>query len=392
MPLTRIQILTELVVAGKASTAEQAELAALIDSIASDEDLSAVLQQAFTKTEAALPMPGEMRQRILTSILAENREKDIPSSRIRSLGFRKWAAAAAVLIVLGTVIFLMVRQPANSPQVATVKEEVIRPGKQGAVLTLADGRQIVLDSSGNGIIAHQSGTEIRLQNGTLAYDAAVANGSSFNTISTPAGRQYQVVLPDGSHVWLNAGSSLKYPTAFTEQTRKVELTGEAYFEITKKAKLQFQVFVNGSSLVDVLGTSFNIDAYQDGEAVKTTLLDGAVKVSNAGTNAQPVILKPGQQSQQHSVSGKIDVLNQVDIDNVMAWKNNKFNFDGIPLKEIMKQLERWYDIEVVYEGQAPVFEFYGQLSRNNSLNDILEAFKDSDLHFRLEGRKLIIMK
>ncbi|MBO9635925.1 MAG: FecR domain-containing protein [Chitinophagaceae bacterium] len=392
MPLTRIQILTELVVAGKASAAEQLELAALIDGIGSDEELSTVLQQAFAKTEASLPMSGEMRQKILTSILAESGDKALPKAKLHSLRFTKWVAAAAALIAVGTVIFFMVRKPAEPLPIADVKKEVIQPGKQGAVLTLADGRQIVLDSSGNGIIAQQSGTEIRLQNGTLAYDAAVANGSSFNTIATPAGRQYQVVLPDGSHVWLNAGSSLKYPTAFTEQTRKVELTGEAYFEVAKKAKQQFQVAVNGSSLVDVLGTSFNIDAYQDGAAIKTTLLDGAVKVSNAGSNPQPVVLKPGQQSQQHGASGTIEVLKQVDIDNVMAWKNNKFNFEGIPLKEIMKQLERWYDIEVVYEGPAPVFEFYGELSRNNSLNDILEAFKDSDLHFRLEGRKLIIMK
>jgi transmembrane sensor len=256
---------------------------------------------------------------------------------------------------------------------------------------------------GNQLVADENGVAVVLENGRLAYNSKGADSleTQYNTMTTPNGRQFVVVLSDGTKVWLNSASSLRYPTVFTGNERKVQITGEAYFEVAKDAGKPFRVAVNGKAEIEVLGTHFNIKGYGNEEIIKTTLLEGAVKISMSANAASPnskqnaVVLKPGQQAQLNQSIGQqqnIKVSDDVDVSSVMAWKDGLFNFEGMHLKEVMKQLERWYDIEVVYEGAVSDIEFYGELSRNNSLDKILEAFKDAELKFRLEGRKLVVLE
>ncbi|GAA3951882.1 DUF4974 domain-containing protein [Chitinophaga oryziterrae] len=293
-----------------------------------------------------------------------------------------WWAAAAVLLLAGSSTWLIFKQPATK-EIVAVKD--IAPGKTGAILTLANGDVIELDSLKNGIIATQQGTSLNLQNGILSYDAKDAADVSYNTIRTPKARQFRVVLPDGSEIWMNAESSLKYPTAFIKN-RIVEISGEAYFEVTKNAALPFKVKIGDKAAVEVLGTRFNVNAYSDEQSINTTLLEGSVKV-NRGT--QSTILKPGQQA---AVNETLTVNNDVNTDQVIAWKTGVFNFDGLGIEAVMRQLSRWYDIEVIYEQGIPSTKFYGEIGRNLNLSQVLEGLKLSGVHFRIEnGKRLVVL-
>ncbi|UYQ94454.1 FecR family protein [Chitinophaga horti] len=306
--------------------------------------------------------------------------REVPVRRMRY----RWVAAAAVVALLagGTWYWQAQQAPLTSvtPQLAD-----ITPAKPGAILTLADGSTVVLDSLGNGEIANQQGVKTVLKNGQLAYEGMGA-ANSFNSIATPKGRQFNVILPDGSKVWLNAESSLRYPTAFTGKERRVQVTGEAYFEIGKNEQAPFFVEVPGRAEVAVLGTRFNINAYADEAALNTTLLEGAVKVT--GPN-QSTLLKPGNTAE---LTGNLRVV-LADIDKVMAWKNGVFNFEGATLPEVMRQLSRWYDIEVEYEPGLANIVFGGKMSRDVSLAGLLRGLEATGVHFRLEaGRKLVVHK
>ncbi|KAI9452861.1 anti-FecI sigma factor, FecR [Russula earlei] len=311
---------------------------------------------------------------------------------------KKWMRYAAILIVMlaGALVYL---QYHNKPQQILARVNTlpakndITPGKEGAILTLDGGGTVVLDSMGNGFVADQDGSRISLKNGQLVYDANGVNAGkiAYNTMSTPKGRQFRVTLPDGTQVWLNAASSLRYPTAFVGKDRRVEITGEAYFEVAKDPTRPFHVKINGKTEVEVLGTHFNINAYQNEESINTTLLEGSVKVHNGN---QKTVIKPGQQAQVANTiaaTGIIKVNDNVDIDRVMAWKNGVFDFNDATLVEVMKQLERWYDIEVVYEKGVPPFEFVGKMQKNLSLSEVLRGLEVSKVHFRTEDRKLIVL-
>jgi ferric-dicitrate binding protein FerR (iron transport regulator) len=293
-----------------------------------------------------------------------------------------WWAAAAILLLAGSSTWLIFKQPVTK-EIAAVKD--IPPGKTGAILTLANGNVIELDSLKNGIIATQQGTSLSLQNGTLSYNAKNADAVSYNTIRTPKARQFQVVLPDGSEVWLNAESSLKYPTAFIKD-RTVEISGEAYFEVTKNAALPFKVKIGDKAAIDVLGTRFNVNAYSDEQSISTTLLEGSVRVNKGAASA---ILKPGQQA---AVNESLTVNNDVNTAQVIAWKTGVFNFDNMGIEAIMRQLSRWYDIEVTYEQGIPSTKFYGEIGRNLNLSQVLEGLKLSGVHFRIEnGKRLVVL-
>lgn len=316
-------------------------------------------------------------------------EQELPP--VRRLSFlRRWAAAAAILVLLAAGYFFLFtdRSSKQAPIVSQSPVIDIAPGKEGAILTLADGRTVVLDSLGNGVIATQNGSTVVLKNGQLAYDAdGAATAIAYNTMSTPKGRQFQLVLPDGTKVWLNAASSLRYPTVFAGTEREVEVTGEAYFEVAKNKQKPFRVKINEQTTVEVLGTHFNINSYQNEEHINTTLLEGSVKVINGN---ERIIITPGQQAQ---VAGqaKIKVVNGVDLEKVMAWKNGMFNFQDATLKEVMRQLERWYDIDVVYEKGVAEPEFMGKMGKDLSLSEVLRGLRMSEVHTRIEGRKLIVM-
>jgi ferric-dicitrate binding protein FerR (iron transport regulator) len=210
-------------------------------------------------------------------------------------------------------------------------------------------------------------------------------------MATPRGGQYRLVLPDGSRVWLNAVSSIRFPTAFTGQERKVEISGEAYFEVVKDPSRPFRVLVrpaagNRNMEVEVLGTHFNINAYQDEPAIKTTLLEGSVKVTN-GTDH--TMIRPGQQTQL-SINGVTKVIQDADVSEAVAWKEGRFQFNDTELKTIMRQVMRWYDVDLEYKGNVPDRYFTADISRNKTLSGVLTILKLSDVDFRLDGKKLTV--
>jgi ferric-dicitrate binding protein FerR (iron transport regulator) len=246
-------------------------------------------------------------------------------------------------------------------------------------------------------VARQTGANLLLHDGRLTYDPIREKTTEtvYNTMTTPRGRQFQLTLPDGTMVWLNAASSIRYPTVFTGTERQVEITGEAYFEVTKNIKMPFRVRVDDRADIEVLGTHFNVNAYENEKTLNTTLLEGSIRVltvSGEQTSRKMtdgVILKPGQQAQLRT---ELHVFNNTDIDKVMAWKNGAFNFEDLPLEEAMRQLERWYDIKVKYENGVPDIRFGGKIGRDVSLADLLQILAGTKLKFRIEkGRELIIM-
>ncbi|WP_114940611.1 FecR family protein [Mucilaginibacter endophyticus] len=313
------------------------------------------------------------------------------NNKLRWIGY-----AAAVLLLAALAIPLNKRRPAEQPQNLANQHKDIPPGTNKAVLTLADGSTIVLDSAKHGQIASQQNVLIREdENGKVVYEAAhetqepaapaPAETIAMNMLATPRGGQYQVVLPDGTKVWLNAASSLKYPTAFTGNERRVELTGEAYFEVSKDPSKPFNV-KTASQTVTVLGTHFNINSYTDEGATKTTLLEGSVRVtSNTG---QSVKIKPGEQAV--NTLSNININENANIDEAVAWKNGKFVFSNTDLQTIMRQLSRWYDVDVEYQGKTAQKHYMGRISRNVPVSQIFEILKTSGLNFTINGRKIIV--
>lgn len=333
------------------------------------------------------PFAREEWDPVLQKIIATGKDREQASKpRIRSLR-RYWAAAAVILLLsTGAYIWTIRQNNTGTPETTAA----ITPGKSGAILTLADGSRVAVDSLGNGVIATQNGAQVLLQNGQLSYNATstAGTGIQYNTMTTPNGRQFSVRLPDGTNVWLNAASSIRYPTVFNGSERKVEITGEAYFDVIKNAQQPFRVIVNGKAEIAVLGTQFNVNAYEDVRSVNTTLIAGSVGVKETTGKNNYVVLEPGQQAE---LSTGIKVTT-ADVDKVMAWKNNLFNFEGISLQDAMHQLERWYDIDVVYENGIPDIKFFGEIDRNVNLGDLLQILSNAKLRFRIEGRKLVIMQ
>lgn len=307
-----------------------------------------------------------------------------------------WYLAAAVLLMSGTGIYFS----SGSISSALPKENnqlagSVQPGGNKAFLTLSNGKKISLTDTTNGQIAEQSGISItKTASGQLVYtvknSATLKNAgkTEFNTIETPPGGQYQIDLPDGTKVWLNAASSLKFPTHFAGTQRRVELTGEGYFEVSKDKKKPFTV-VTAQQQVQVLGTHFNINAYKDENATRTTLLEGSVKVLTGTQNQAPKLLSPGQQSTVAKNTFKVD---HVDTDNVIAWKNGYFTFNGEDLEVSMRKLSRWYNVEVVYEGNFDNISFGGSISRSRSLTEVLKILElTRKMKFKIEGRRVIVM-
>jgi transmembrane sensor len=284
-----------------------------------------------------------------------------------------WLRYAAAALVLTCIWKIDSKQPAPS---VIVKTADIPPGHEGAVLTLADGKQIELDTLSNGIIARQNGTQLMMKNGALSYQGGKNTQSVLNKISTPNGRQFHLVLPDGSKVWLNAASSITYAIG---GERKIQMTGEAYFEIVKNAADPFIVYVNDSTSIEVLGTTFNINSYDE---VKTTLVEGSVNVHD---HSHVIHLKPGEQLRLNNIS-------RPNIENVTAWKNGLFNFDGYDVKGVMRELGRWYDLEIIYEGEPEMNELTGEVQRSLTLSQVMKILQKLHINYRTEGRKLIIMK
>ncbi|MGN6421255.1 MAG: FecR family protein [Pseudobacter sp.] len=306
----------------------------------------------------------------------------------------KYASAAAIFIAAGLGIYRFVisnsaQTIAEQPSGSVLSSTEIQPGGNKAMLTLADGSVVALNDAQDGVLATQGGVNVvKLNNGELSYQAdnKQANEVLFNTIATPRGGKYRLTLPDGSKVWLNAESSLRYPTAFTGKTRGVVLKGEAYFEVTSNAAQPFLVEVKDLK-VDVLGTRFNIMAYENETITATTLVDGAVRVSAA---SRQLLLKPGQQALQGE-HGSMKMVNDADIQQALAWKNDYFQFNADRFDQLMRQIERWYDVSVKFEGAVPERKFGGKISRLSPLNDVLRILELSDVKFRVEGKTITVI-
>jgi transmembrane sensor len=305
----------------------------------------------------------------------------------------KWVAAASVILLISTVsIFKInnVRQNEQFGATETQKKELkndVAPGQTGAILTLSTGQKILLDSAANGSLAQQGNVGVIKRNGELIYNSeGNATGIVYNTMTTPKGRQFNLVLADGSKVWLNAASSITFPIVFTGKERKVTITGEAYFEVAHNAAMPF-IVEKGNASVLVLGTHFNVNAYDDESEINVTLLEGSVNVRNGSNNNT---IKPGQQA-QFKQDGKIMVLSDVDIDNVVAWKNGRMHFQGADIGTVMRQMSRWYDVEIVYNKKLDDL-FYADIPRATMLSDVLKALElTKGVHFKIEGRKVTVI-
>jgi hypothetical protein len=308
---------------------------------------------------------------------------------------RWFKISAAVLLILfvsslvywSTMYLKRDKSLANNVLPNTIQTS-IKPGTNRAILTLGDGRTIELDSLKNGDIV-SGNSKIIKQGASLVYDGSQlptrGTAVGFNTLSTPRGGQYKIVLPDGSKVWLNASSSLHFPTAFTGNARDVELIGEGYFEIAENKEKPFHVNVNGMQ-IEVLGTRFNVNAYANENAIKTSLLSGSVKIKTGNTSS---LLKPGQQGVVKKDADNIEVA-KVDVNEAIAWKNGLFQFDNADIKNIMRQISRWYDVEVEYEGKIPDRRFEGKITREAQLSDVLKILELSGIKFSIQGKEIIV--
>jgi transmembrane sensor len=334
-------------------------------------------------------------------------ELDITPQRIKAIGEKVYRelpgndssfikigttlAAAAVTIGIMITIAIKLTTPDIDPNLG--KAEDVPPGKNKAILTLSNGKKIALDDSANGQVATQAGFKIiKTQDGKLTYNAAGTAQSEIalvpNSISTPNGGQWQVILPDGSKVWLNSASSLDYPASFKNQKERiVRLTGEAYFEVAKD-KLHPFIVKSDKQTVAVLGTHFNINSYDNEAAVKTTLEEGSIKITNL--NGIEKILVPGQEAM---LTGTRLAIHEADLTEALAWKNGYFRFNDENIQSIMRKLARWYDIEVYYKDDTPTDGLNGKVSRYKNISQVLKALEATKIvHFKVEGRRVTVMK
>ena len=328
-----------------------------------------------------------METRIINPGLADNSRRS----------WMRWIAAASIIMIigLGGYYFFSGKEEMQNDIVQTPasQEDIKAPVSSRATITLANGQQVYLDSFKSGTIALEGFVQVKkLPDGQIVYTKGQMDSKGsvakliYNTLTNPRGsRVIDMTLADGSRVWLNAGSSLTFPVSFTGNDRQVSITGEAYFEIKEDKLKPFKVLFNETQ-VEVLGTHFNINAYDDEPDARTTLLEGSIKIN---TRNEYKILKPGNQAVIDG--GDMQILNKVNVDETIAWKNGFFEFNNADIETLLRQSARWYDIQVAYQGNKPADRFTGKISRSVNLSEFLKVLEYSEVHFKMEGRKLSIM-
>jgi len=383
LKVNEIQILIDKYLSGEASQEERMTVEHWYENVSGpDGEFSEQRLQAL-KTD--------MHHAVFSQLNKEALVVPLKASR-RLPRYISWAAAVLV-IGFGLGFYFYSNESSRSHELAVHLPNDIAPGGNKATLTLADGSTLVLDSAGNGQLGNQAGVAIsKNEDGLLSYRADQANTEQtlvYNTISIPRGGKYRVILADGTKIWLNSATTLKYPTEFAGDERKVELSGEAYFEVAKNPAKPFKVMSDGQT-VEVLGTHFNINAYADEEHTSSTLLEGSIRISSG---SQVAVLKPGQQSITKpglENNKAIQVSTNINTAEVIAWKDDLFQFEDANIKTVMNQIGRWYDVDVVYGNKIPEDHYTGKVSRNVNASQALKILEASGINFKIEGKKIIV--
>lgn len=374
------------------------ELAKYIKATEHSPDVDAILQEHWNSI-TLLTKEVAPKEEIYYKIIADKRFQRSQRSRKKTTSvklyqhFVRYATGAAAILLITVSVYLAFRSKAPEQSQATIVKKNIDTNKaadqKNTVLALADGSQIIISDNKNGTLAQQGNTSINQLNGQLIYKDMGINLNAttlYNTITTPKGRNFELTLLDGTKVWLNAASSLSYPVAFNSTERRVKINGEAYFEVAKNKRQPFVVEANGTE-VKVLGTHFNVSAYDDDPSVKTTLLEGSVKVSK---NNIETMLTPGKQAIAFNNTDNIKVLN-ADAEGAVAWKNGYFNFNNEDITTVMKTLARWYDIEVEYMPGIKGKTYGGTISKFEDIDKMLSSIElTGTVHFKKEGRKVLV--
>jgi len=374
----QLEVLYDKCVHGRASAEERREFLYLMGLPENEELAAQLIKRSLQLPGSSLNLKEESADQIFQSIiLVQETKTGEDGDQVRRLHWptiRFVRYAAAIILIIGATTYFF--QADRGPKITSIPtvsaSEDVLPGSEKAILTLSDGRKISLNDSGSRKIQDR-GLSIVNEDGRLLYSKTEFYG--VNTITTPNGGQYKLRLADGTNVWLNAASSITYPTAFIGERREVTITGEAYFEVSENKQKPF-IVKTYSDVITVVGTIFNVNAYTDESATKTSLLQGTVKINN-------YLLKPGQAFQSNQVI-KTDIARDV------AWKNGVFNFESVNTEKLMRQLARWYDIKIVYYGAIPEKRFHGKLGRDLKLSQILEVIQQFNINCELQGRTLTI--
>ena len=411
MKTIRLHFLFQRYLDQECTPGEEAELMQLLADSSSDEEREKLISDCFDSLPETYALSEADADKVFNQIIDKPLRKII-IPLYKKKGVIRWislAAAVAVILISVTIVLFRNNKPVNEiNQVVEIVKPInkpfykndIKPGGNKAILTLADGTKIVLDDASEGAISRQGNTTIiKLDNGRLAYNAQTVSKMPskailYNTLTTPRGGQYCVTLADGTIVWLNASTSMRFPTAFAGSERKVEIKGEAYFEVAKNAAMPFIVKA-GNEEIKVLGTHFNVTAYADDKVIKTTLLEGRVEVSlikssKTETTGNLVILQPGQQSQL-DLNNDLTVVD-ADLEEAIAWKNGYFVFNNENIESIMLKISRWYDIKVDYQVDPLNRDFTGNISRTENVSEVLNMLEQTDaIHFKIEGKTITVL-
>ncbi|HEV3414634.1 MAG TPA: FecR domain-containing protein [Puia sp.] len=430
----RLKYLLEKYLAGSCSYDEMEELLGSVRDGVGEVPLFKMLEAFWQEARGQKPSPDTDSVALYRAVILRegelSRRRRLRKRRI--VRYRTVGLAAVLALLFATYLVAVLRKRPSTPEkaVVTTKNRFrndVKPGGNRAVLVLASGQSIVLDSAGTGMLAVQGGMKvIKLNNGQLQYraggDAQSESAPVYNMITTPRGGQYELILQDGTKVWLNSESSLRFPTAFAGKERAVELSGEAYFEVAPRAVNPFKIYMLHQDSadkkyrkeIDVLGTSFNVMAYEEERVVRTTLLEGAIRV---GDESEKQVLKPGQQAEWPVFAGAsaggagagvsgagtagsgmaesdaVRVKDDADVDAAVAWKKGFFSFDRSDIRTIMRQLSRWYDLKVSYNNNGGIGkqkEFWGGIQKNLPLSDVLKILEKSGIQFYIDGNNVIV--